>query len=292
MKEYKIDSKSNALTLPQNIRLKDSDSLIPKNLPTFIIGPKGIGKSTLISTILNGCSAESVYTRIFYVYADHVDSTIADACKATLIRIPLPDSPQVLGEYFSIKTKFMSYVKLMIKLDGNWPSNVSDLMKVYTDNVIDECVKLHNGNVREILTDISEFILKYSQPFSVSDHVRVEGLTEEQYDLVVIDDVAVAAPYLFPTSVNRSPIYSYLTICRHLLTGFIIAGQDLMQLPKYVRKEINTWVFFKVTADDLTNVPIKASAKEEIKRLGRGLKTHNLIIYNGVTDKVLGPLEL
>lgn len=296
LKRYKVIGKSNELTQPQNIKLDGVDTLIPLNLPTFIVGPKGIGKSTLISTILNGAADKNVYERIFYVYADHVDSTIAEACKALLIRIPLPQSPQLLAEYFSIKTRFMSYTKLRDALmhkgygkDEKWKSmSLDDLMGTYTDNVIDELIRQHNGKVKDILNAIASFIKTYSKPFELGDDgkVRVSGLDDKQYDLVVIDDVGVAASYLFPTSVNKSPLYSYLTICRHIMTGFIIAGQDTMQLPRYARKEINTWVFFKVIPEDLDNITVKVSTREQIRRYGKALAKHQFIVYNGVLDRV------
>lgn len=293
LKRYKVIGKSNSLTIPQNIKLNGVDTGIPLNLPTFISGPKGIGKSTLISTILNGAADNDTYERIFYVYADHVDSTIAEACKAILIRIPLNQSPQLLGEYFKIKTHFMSYSKLKNALihkgfgaKGKWKEmKLDDLMEAYTDNIIDELIRQCNGYVTEILSHVASYLKKYSKPFELSDEIRVAGLSDKQYDLVVIDDVGVAAQYLFPTSVNKSPIYSYLTICRHIMTGFIIAGQDVMQLPLYARKEINTWVLFKVT-DDLTNIPIKESARNQIKKESKDLDQHQFIIYNGVDDKV------
>lgn len=293
LKRYKVIGKSNALTVPQNIKFDDTDTLIPKNLPTFISGPKGVGKSTLISTILNGAADNDTYERIFYVYADHVDSTVAEACKAILIRIPLHQSPQLLAEYFKIKTHYISYIKLRNALidkgfnkQEKWSSmKLDDLMEAYTDNIIDELIRQCNGSVKTILSTIATYIKKYSKPFELSDDIRVNGLDENQYDLVVIDDVGVAAQYLFPTSVNKSPIYSYLTISRHIMCGFIIAGQDVMQLPLYARKEMNTWIFFKVT-DDLTNVPIKESARTQIKKLAKDLEQHQFIIYNGVEDKV------
>lgn len=286
LKKYKVINKSNKLTEPQNIIIDKQDTMIPRNLPTFIVGPKGIGKSTLISTILNGSVDNNIYERIFYVYADHVDSTIAESCKALLIRIPLASSPQLLSEYFSIKTKYISYMKL-ISCVKTLPKTTEELMKCYTDNVIDELVRQHSGRVKDILQACIDYVNRYSEPFNLSDDIRVTGLSSTQYDLVVIDDVGVAASYLFPTSVNKSPLYSYLTICRHIMTGFIIAGQDTMQLPRYARKEINTWVFFKVIEEDLSNITIKAGAKDQIKRLGKTLKQHSFIVYNGVTDKVI-----
>lgn len=286
LKKYKLINKANKLTVPQNIMIDNQDTLIPKNLPTFIIGPKGIGKSTLISTILNGSSAEQTFERIFYVYVDHVDSTIAETCKASLIRIPLQDAPQLLEDYFRIKTKYISYMKLLDKVKDEFPKTIKELMEKYTDNVIDETVRQYNGNVKDILQACYNFVMRYSSPFTLNDNVRVAGLGTEQYDMVVIDDVAVAADYLFPTNVNKSPIYSYLTISRHIMTGFIIAGQDTMQLPRYARKEINTWVFFKVLEEDLKNITVKASIRDQLKRLGKNLKEHSFIVYNGVTDKV------
>ena len=318
--KYKNIGNGNPLNVGQNIFIEDNDTNIPLNLPTFIVGSKNAGKSTLISTLIKAESLNNVYKRIFYIYTDHVDSTLAETCHETLVRIPLEHAVLFISQYFKIKTEYMSWIKFIDKnklstLSDDMLPSLSVMLKTYTDNVIDSYVRnnINNNKQNDILprvvdNDINKlkskpeyiirehaisYVLKYSQPFDITvDQVvyHMDGLRYNQYDQLIIDDVGVAAPVLFPSNTNpsRSPLYKFLTISRHILLGTIIAGQDTLQIPKYARKEINTYVFgFGITITDIDKTNITKGKQREIIKLYNDLEQYDFVIYNGIDNVVV-----
>lgn len=344
LNQYKLVSKGNVLNTAQNILIKNNvtggeeEILIPLNLPTFIVGSKNAGKSTVISALIAAEKLNDVYERIFYVYTDHVDSTLAETCHETLVRIPLDQSIAFISEYFKIKSEYMSWVKFLDHLyaakllnddldltDSN--IRLDDMTTVYTDNIIDAYIRI-NLNINKksktttptsasssldaaiknagqgqkgergplqspeakILSHAQSFISKYSESFEVvvdGTTYYMNGLKFDQYDQLIIDDVGVAAPYLFPTSMNKSPLYKFLTISRHILLGTIIAGQDLQQLPKYARKEVNTFLFgvgLDITGIEYTNIP--KNKQRDIMNVYPNVQQYNFLIYNGLNNAV------
>lgn len=307
VKRYKDIGNGNPLNTAQNIFLDDEDIDIPLNLPSFIIGSKNAGKSTLISTLIKAEHANNIYTRIFYIYTDHVDTTLAETCHESLIRIPLKHSIQFITDYFKIKAEYMSWINFIDKNQLAFKEEVppiQDMLKVYTDNIIDTYVRNNlNINVQKVHAKESErspnliikahaveFIEKYSKNFEVKieDTVyHIEGLRFDQFDQLIIDDVGVAADYLFPTNSARSPLYRFLTISRHILLGTIIAGQDTLQLPKYARKEVNTYLFgVGINIEDVDKTNIPKSKQNEIIREYQSIKQYDFIIYNGLDNTV------
>lgn len=349
LNQYKLVSKGNVLNTAQNILIKNNvtggeeEILIPLNLPTFIVGSKNAGKSTVISALIAAEKLNDVYERIFYVYTDHVDSTLAETCHETLVRIPLDQSIAFISEYFKIKSEYMSWVKFLDHLyaakllndelnltDSN--IRLDDMTTVYTDNIIDAYIRINlninkksktsapasasNSSVSssldaaikkagqgqkgekgplqspeaKILSYAQSFISKYSESFEVvvdGTTYYMNGLKFDQYDQLIIDDVGVAAPYLFPTSMNKSPLYKFLTISRHILLGTIIAGQDLQQLPKYARKEVNTFLFgvgLDITGIEYTNIP--KNKQRDIMHVYPTVQQYNFLIYNGLNNAV------
>lgn len=323
IKTYKNVGSGNPLNVAQNIDIDGEDIDIPKNLPTFIIGSKNAGKSTIISTLIKAEAANDTYKRIIYIYTDHVDTTLAETCHEKLIRVPLKHSIQFIKEYLKIKAEYMSWIHFIESnnLDTvDEPPDIHQLTAVYTDNIIDEYIR-NNLNIntpkakdvpaakmdavsRQAIIESDrkstpshrikeyaiQFVLKYSDSFDLNiEHViyHIEGLRYDQFDQLIIDDVGVAAPYLFPPTVAKSPIYPYLTISRHVLLGTIIAGQDTMQIPKYARKEMNTFLFgvgIAIKDVDKTNIP--KNKQDEIQTLYQNLKQYDFIIYNGINNTI------
>lgn len=303
---YKNIGDGNPWNVAENIHINEEDINIPLNLPTFIVGSKNAGKSTLISTLIKASSENQIYTRIIYIYSDHVDSTLAEQCHVSLIRVPLSASIEFLTEYFTIKTKYMSWIKFLEKnedvINGK-NYNLKLLLDNYQDNIIDEYVRNSlNANKKKgeqqsyrspsskIVAFAESFIEKYSQEFEIVINdisYYVEGLRYYQYDQLILDDIGVSAEYLFPTNINKSPLYHFLTISRHILLGTIIAGQDTLQLPKYARKEINTYIFgvgVAIADIDKTNIP--KNKQKEIIKLYQTLKQYDFIIYNGLNNSI------
>lgn len=339
LNQYKLVSSGNVLNVAQNILIKnnetgtDEEVMIPLNLPTFIVGSKNAGKSTIISALIAAEKMSDIYERIFYVYTDHVDSTLAETCHETLIRIPLDQSIAFITEYFKIKSEYMSWVKFLDHLytakilnDDLEPTNpnikLEDMTSVYTDNIIDAYIRVNlnvnkkrkveiNENAKlfpsmnnnpminrdallspeyKILSHAKSFINKYSDGFEIvidGTTYYISGLRYDQYDQLIVDDVGVAAPYLFPSTMNKSPLYKFLTISRHILLGTIIAGQDIQQLPKYARKEMNTFLFgigLDIQGIEFTNIP--KNKQKEIMNIYPNVQQYDFLIYNGLNNAI------
>lgn len=203
---------------------------------------------------------------------------------------------------------------------------LSDLTTQYTDNIIDSYVnnciedkskynaqdfeaeaepghspatqkpKPLNANLKalspasQILEYAKHFLTKYSKNFKIvveNTTYHIEGLLYNQYDQLIIDDVGVAASYLFPHSVDKSPLYRYLTITRHIMLGIIIAGQDIMQLPLYARKEMNTFVLgVGLDINTIANTNILKNKQKEIIGDYPSVKPFDFLIYNGINQSL------
>lgn len=321
-KKYSPESYENtSLNIAQNIEIDGEEINIPLNLPSFIVGSKNAGKSTVIATLIKACTENNIYKRIIYIYTDHVDSTLAEICHENLIRVPLKSSIKFISEYFKIKSEYMSWIKFIDKNNlteysgENSSVKLNVLLQTYTDNIIDEYVRnnlninkpkevmpIHAKTIDEsiknqitspgnkIKNHAFEYVLKYSEPFEIKiDDViyHLDGLSYDQYDQLIIDDIGVANEYLFPTSMTKSPLYKFLTISRHILLGTIIAGQDILQLPKYARKEMNTYMFgygLNIFDIDKTNVP--KQKQREIIKIYNTIKQYDFVLYNGIDNVV------
>ena len=338
LSKYRKISQNTSLNVAQNIIIDGVDTNIPRNVPTFIVGSKNAGKSTVISALISAEKINNTYTRIIYIYTDHVDSTLAETCHEQLIRVPLNQSINFITDFFKIKAEYFSWIHFLrhniesgiLNEDfrlNNPDTDISLMLRVYTDNVIDAFVR-NTLNINKSKSPVSvniynqynpvftpnenpenlnrkgqnaspttriinyaiTFINKYSKPFDINcdgSSYYIDGLQDGQYDQLIIDDVGVAAPYLFPTSVNKSPLYRFLTISRHILLGVVIAGQDLMQLPKYARKEINTYLFgVGLDIETIKNTSIPKNKQKEIMNMYNTLKQYDFIQYNDVNKTI------
>lgn len=305
-RKYKNISNGTSLNIAQNIIINNENTHIPLNLPTFIVGSKNAGKSTLISTLINCCVSNGVYTRIIYIYSDHVDTTLAEQCDKALIRVPFMVSALFLQQYLNIKTEYMSWIKFVDKNNNQTGATLNDMLKNYTDNIIDAYVRKNininndkqtpnNQNIisspeNQIIEHARNYILKYSQQFDINVNgviYHIEGLRYDQYDQLIIDDVGTVADTLFPTAAKSSPIYKYLTISRHILLGTIISGQDLMQLPRYARKEIAAYIIgVGIDINDTlkTNIPNRF-CKHIINEYNE-IKQYDFIGYSSIDNNI------
>lgn len=198
---------------------------------------------------------------------------------------------------------------------------IADLLRVYTDNIVDSFVRntlninkkktnetpniydlvrkkaydrskddRYNPPTTQLVMQACQYIEKYRKKFELiidDTTYYIEGLEFNQYDQLIIDDVGVAAPFLFPTTQAKSPLYRFLTISRHILLGTIIAGQDILQIPKYTRKEINTYMFgvgIDITTIETTNIP--KNRQREIMADYPSVKQYDFLLYNGLNNAV------
>lgn len=318
LQKYKLVSEGNYLNAAQNIQIDGIDIGIPKNLPSFIVASKNGGKSTLISSLISATKQNGTFSRVIYIYTDHVDSTLAETCHELLLRVSLGHSVKFISEFFAIKSEFMTWIKFIdynvtagnIDLNTGAKAGLNELLKTYTDNIVDNYVRnyLNTGNenhkpqhieretnetktaAARIYEHAREYVKKYAEPFKIMVEgiaYHIDGLRFDQFDLLIIDDVSASADLLFPTAIRKSPLYPFLTVSRHILLGTIIAGQDLQQLPKYARKEINTYLFgigLDIEGIALTNIP-KNKQREIIKEYNN-LQKFEFIQFNGIENTV------
>lgn len=266
----------------ENIIVNGENTHIPYNLPSAIIASKGYGKSTLISTMLKAFNASFKY--LIYVYSSHVDTTLAETYHDKLLRISTYDSEEFLTKYLSLKMEFMSWSKFIVKNSRANKNDINQMLTNYNDNIIDNFIRTSKKNP---FIKACAFVDKYSSDFKITVNgidYKLSGFEEDQHDMLIIDDIG-AVPLLFPQQQYKSPIYKFITTSRHLLLCSIFSGQDFMQLPKYLRKEINTWIIgYGVDINGIAETNINEIAQKKVKQMYQDLEPFQFIIYNGLEN--------
>ena len=76
----------------------------PRNTPVYINGPKGSGKTYLLSAVLQYVFKHNLCRRMFYIYAENVDTTISRAVpKDKIYQIPKAIALGLMIKYLSKK---------------------------------------------------------------------------------------------------------------------------------------------------------------------------------------------
>ena len=76
----------------------------PRNTPVYINGPKGSGKTYLLSAVLQYVFKHDLCRRMFYIYAENVDTTISRAVpKDKMYQIPKAIALGIMIKYLSKK---------------------------------------------------------------------------------------------------------------------------------------------------------------------------------------------
>lgn len=280
-------------------------SNFPRNTPCFIVGTKGSGKTYLLASIAQYAYKTKQFKRIFYIYAENVDSTINRAIpREHLFQIPHDVATIFIIKYLSKKTKFCSCKRLIDSIQGYksiprcsaspLPAEVNILstLPIYWDNYLNDLIKRkHIETTQALIQYANKTISKYSDKETV---LTVEGLefnvgrmTLNDFDMFIIDDIAQFAD-LFGTNRRNAQLYKYFTITRQNMTTFYLAGQELQQLPKMYRSQLGALVVLKGVdvIDSLRESKLpKLNVLEVYKRFNT-LKPHEGVLVNYNTGNI------
>lgn len=265
----------------------------PRNTPVYINGPKGSGKTYLLSAVLQYVFKHNLCRRMFYIYAENVDTTISRAVpKDKIYQIPKAVALGIMIKYLSKKTRLCScsrFVTSYLHFDGKSAFStltLDELMatNVYWDNMLDELSKR-----KKILgaAEMYEYCKKVVKKYSTDTIIRigtveynVGNITDNDYDIFVIDDIAQFYD-LWGNTRDKSPLYKYFTITRQNMTTFYLAGQELGQLPKMFREQLGGIVLMYGTdVDDLSKYRFNKRMREDIEEKFTTMSNHEGVLYN------------
>lgn len=284
----------------------------PRNTPCYICGPKGSGKTYLLAGLMQYITINNYANRIFYVYAENVDTTITRAVKKDILyNIPKELCLIVLMKYLRKKTKFLcchkfitSWTKHQENILIDTHTNTIDLVNnttLYWDNLLNELVKLkHLDNFTDFLGYCNNTVNKYKNNETIltigqmsTNQVfkyNVGRFDINDYDVIVMDDIAQFGDIWGKSRLRTDGLYKYFTITRQNQTTFYLAGQALKQLPKMLREQLGCVVILYGTdLDDLVNNSGYRFSKKMIKDVMyrfEGFKLHDGVLYNYNTNEL------
>lgn len=265
----------------------------PRNTPVYINGPKGSGKTYLLSAVLQYVFKHNLCRRMFYIYAENVDTTISRAVpKDKMYQIPKAIALGLMIKYLSKKTRLCScsrFVTSYLHFDGKnafGTLTLDELMatNVYWDNMLD---KLSKRKKIFGASEMYEYCKKVVKKYSTDTIIRigtveynVGNITDNDYDIFVIDDIAQFYE-LWGNTRDKSPLYKYFTITRQNMTTFYLAGQELGQLPKMFREQLGGIVLMYGTdVDDLGKYRFNKRMREDIEEKFATMSNHEGVLYN------------
>lgn len=272
----------------------------PMNTPCYLVGTKGSGKTYLLASIAQYAFNHKLFKRLFYIYAENVDTTLSRAVpRNALYQIPHDVADKFLFKYLSKKTKFCSCYRLMRSIDGTDAVKMGDLIEtfigdnhVYWDNYLNDLVKRKKLELMsELIEYVNKTVMKYSSKQLVLTidgfSVNVGELDDGQFDMFIIDDIAQFSD-LFSTNRRSSMFYRYFTITRQNMTTFYLAGQELQQLPKMYRSQLGALVLLKGVdvVDSLRESKLPKLNVLEIYNKFAVMKIHEGVLINYNTGEV------
>lgn len=291
----KIGKNSNKANDSAYIEIKGQSTHIPINLPSAIIGDKGSGKTTLLMSIMEETHNNKIFDKIYFIFSPLTwDLELPHYIK----KINISEAEQFLSLYFETKNIFNSYVKFFKSLD------MSELMKKYKQNKLTEAdilehvdnniikynQSIFNSNITselkidKIISVGEKIIKKFSKQFYINN-VSVDGLKEGERDLIIIDDIATASKMLFKGKTDDY-LYEYFTLTRHMRLCVILAGQQVEQLPKKLRREIMCWILSKSTDLSLLDGVIQRSSLDKIKEEQKKLDKYEFVAFNKMDGEI------
>lgn len=278
-----------------NIIINNYDLNIPINLPSAIIGDKGSGKTTLIKSLINLSEKHNIFNKIFFIYSPR---TWDEELSANVIKIDINDSLSFLSQYFEIKAIYNSYINFFKKIDLNKIQQKEDSGNLTDDdflNMTDNNIIKYNQKALNTLKtpqeklnaviDTGEKIIKtFSKPFYIGIN-KINGLKADDRDLIIIDDIAIASKELF-TSLKDNDLYEYFTLTRHMRICPILSGQQVDQIPRFLRREIQAWILSRTTNTELLSGIINKSTLKKINEEQQRLGEYKFIVFNQVNQKM------
>lgn len=302
IKENPIRKKANTIgkNAPKNnnsayIEINGENTYIPVNLPTAIIGDKGSGKTTLLLSIMESTHEHKIFNHIYFIFSP---LTWDLELPPYIHKINISDAEQFLSTYFEIKSIFNSYLKFFKSL--NFPDLMKkankgllkeeDILEHIDNNIVKYNKKVFNGQVdpnikiTKIVEIGEKLIKKFSQPFYINN-IKVDGLMDNERDLIIIDDIATASKMLFKKTTDDY-LYEYFTLTRHMRLCIILAGQQVEQIPKKLRREIMCWLLSKNTTLSLLDGVIQKEVMTEIQKKQQQLNKYEFVIYNKMDGEI------
>ena len=287
------DEKSKNKT--HNIEINGEDTHIPFNLPTALIGDKGSGKTTLIKSLMKLTYENGIFQHIFFIYSP---LTWDEELPGYITRVDVNDSDTFLATLFESKAIYNSYFKFFKSLDFKTIEKLADEGKLteeeFTKHMDNNIVKYNkeiyntdmnpNDKLDKIITVGEKLLKAFSKPFKIGN-IFVPGFRADDLDAIIIDDVAIAAKYLF-RKIRDNPLYEYLTLTRHMRLFILFSGQQVEQIPKTMRREIMCWMVSKNTTLELLRGVLTPSAIDRIEKEQERLEKYHFVVYNCVDGSI------
>lgn len=291
----------------ENIKIRNQDIGIPVNLPTAIIGDKGCGKTTLVKTLMEETQGK-VFNHIYFIFSN---LSFDDSEDSFVTKIPVDNSEEFLEEYFRVKSVFFSYTNFIEKIKKTIENKnrktdkiglIDDFLKCCDTTIINENsteinkLQYYMKNPKfdafeessKIIDDLIHKAIKtvksLSDPFQILN-VKINGIHKDERDAIIIDDIAIASKVLFK-NMKDSTIYKYLTLTRHMRLFILFAGQQIDQIPKYIRREIMCWLFSKNTNLELLKGVVPNEKIKQITQKQVGLDRFGFVVYNFIDGKI------
>lgn len=264
-----------------NIMIKGKDTHIPYNLPVYICAEKGQGKTTLLRSIIEKTHKYKIFDNIIFVYSESsIDEDIPNYC----VKIGTNESVDFLTQFFEIKSIYNSYYKFFknFKLTDNttrkqFMDAIDNNIITYNSDVINRDLPLND--IIDKVIDTGEHIIKtFSKPFKIGN-IDIERIAPNQQDAIIIDDIAIMSKYLF-NSIKNSDLYRYFTLTRHMKTFILLAGQQIDQLPKSLRREIMCYIVGRNTSLELLKGILTKDAIKNIVMTQSKLQQYEFVCYN------------
>lgn len=265
-----------------NIVIDGVDTHIPNNVPIAVIGDKGSGKTTLLNSIMDLTYKHKVYNHIYFIYTTlSLDMELPKFVTAVNVN----EAEEFISNLFEIKSIFNSYYKLFHNMTEK------QLEKLDLEHIDNNIIKYNSGVINsnmddktkvETIISTGEKILKtFTKTFKLGN-VSISGIHYDDMDLLVLDDMAIAAKIIFKR-ITDNPLYEYFTLTRHMRMSIIMSGQQVEQLPKMLRRETQCWILSKNTNLELLKGVLQSQTLKNIYQKQQQIASqYEFVLYNAI----------
>lgn len=265
-----------------NIVIDSVDTHIPNNVPIAIIGDKGSGKTTLLNSIMELTYKHKVYNHIYFIYTTlSLDQELPKFVTAVNVN----EAEEFISNLFEIKSIFNSYYKLFHNMTEK------QLEKLDLEHVDNNIIKYNSGvinsnmdektKVEKIISTGEKILKTFTKRFKLGN-VSINGIHYDDMDLLVIDDMAIAAKIIFKR-ITDNPLYEYFTLTRHMRMSIIMSGQQIEQLPKMLRRETQCWILSKNTNLELLKGVLQPQTLKNIYQKQQQIANqYEFVLYNAI----------
>lgn len=264
------------------------NTLYPINGVCYFVGQKGSSKTYTLSAIIQYAFRMKEISRLIYIYADNVDTTIIRALpRSQILSVPKSIAGEFLRKFLNKKTKYTSCYNFMYsssKLGGNPKEKIRNT-NLYIDNLLEQiCSKKKIETVGKLLEYAAKVLRKYSggtiMTFNDEYVYDIGHFDINQYDMICIDDIGQFLD-LFGSTRKNSDIYKYFTITRQNKTAIYLTGQEIKQLPKMLREMLGAVVMLNGTnINEMDELKIPQQFQNEFRRIWTKIKKYEGILYN------------